>query len=203
MKLYGNPGSTCTRKVLTLLAERGVEATFVNIDLGKGEQKSPEHLARHPFGVIPVFEESDGFRIYESRAILRHLDRTLPGARLTPEDPRRAARMDQWLSVEQSYFSGPVLTILKAAWGRPGFGPQQVADATPNVARALDVADRALAETGAYFAGDAFSLADISWMPYVDYLVKTPSGALVAERPAFAAWWERVKVRAAWRKVAG
>ncbi len=39
--------------------------------------QSAEHLARHPFGRVPVLEH-DGFMLYETQAILRYLDRVLP-----------------------------------------------------------------------------------------------------------------------------
>src|SRR5262245_44745205 len=104
MKLYLNPFSTCSRKVLATLAEKQAEAEMVVIDLGKGEQKQPAHLARQPFGVVPVLDD-DGFQLYESRAIVRYLDEKLPGVALTPGDARGRARMEQWISIEYSYFS--------------------------------------------------------------------------------------------------
>jgi len=57
MKIYGHPHSSCTRKVLLTLAEKGQEAAFCSIDLYQGEQKSEPHLARHPFGVVPVLDD--------------------------------------------------------------------------------------------------------------------------------------------------
>ncbi len=203
MKIHGSPRSTCTRKVLALLNERGAPYELVAVDMAKQEQKSEAHLALHPFGVVPVLVETDGFRLYESRAILRYLDRTLPGPRLTPDEPRAFARMEQWISIEQSYFSPGALTLLKSTWGRPGFGPEQVEAARPLVAKALDVADAALASGGPHLAGDAFTLADLSWMPYVEYLVGTDYRGLILDRPHVAAWWSRVAERPAWKKVVG
>jgi glutathione S-transferase len=69
-------------------------------------------------------------------------------------------------------------------------------------AKVLDVADRALM-TQAYLAGDTFSLADISWLPYLQYLAATPHGTLITERPHVKAWWQRISTRPSWRKVAG
>ncbi|WP_338869729.1 glutathione S-transferase N-terminal domain-containing protein [Myxococcus stipitatus] len=70
MKVHGHPMSTCTRKVLTTLAEKGHEATFVLVDLAKGEQKSPAHLARQPFGVVPVLEAmEEGRRLVRRRGV--------------------------------------------------------------------------------------------------------------------------------------
>src|SRR3979411_2371133 len=103
MKVHGHPQSSCTRKVLVTLAEKGRRADLVVVDLFAHAQKSATHLARHPFGVIPVLEDDDGFVLYESRAIIRPLDATLDGPSLTPREARERARMDQWLSVDQSY----------------------------------------------------------------------------------------------------
>src|SRR5258708_6995666 len=102
MKVYGHPLSSCTRKVLMTLAEKGVSATFVPVDLFVGEHKASAHVARHPFGMVPVLED-DGFVLYESRAILRYLDAKYAAPGLTPKAPRDVARMNQWLSVDQSY----------------------------------------------------------------------------------------------------
>ncbi|WP_437933347.1 glutathione S-transferase family protein [Sorangium sp. So ce341] len=202
MKVYGHPMSTCTRKVLTVLAEKGHEAQLVVIDLGKGEQKQPEHLARHPFGVIPVLEDED-FKLYESRAIIRYLDQKLPGPSLTPTELRAKALMDQWLSVEQSYVSGPAIKILYQRVLLPMRGQQGdeslVASAKADLAKALDVIDKALAGQE-YLAGSTYSLADISWMPYMQCLAVTKVEDLINDRPNVAAWWKRVSARPAWVK---
>ncbi|WP_437729855.1 glutathione S-transferase family protein [Sorangium sp. So ce1335] len=203
MKLYGHPMSTCTRKVMTVLAEKGHEAQFVLVDLVKGEQKAPEHLARNPFGVIPALEDED-FTLYESRAIIRYLDQKLPGAPLTPTELRARALMDQWLSVEQSYLSDPAIKILYQRVIHPMRGQQgdeSVVEASKGqIARTLDVADRALAGQE-YLAGSSFSLADISWMPYLQCLVISKVGELITDRPNVAAWWKRISARPSWVKV--
>ena len=206
MKVYGHPMSTCTRKVLATLAEKGHEASFELVDLMKGQQKSPQYMAKHPFGVIP-FLEDDGFTMYESRAIIRYLDAKLPGTKLTPSDLPSLGRMEQWLSVEQSYFSPGALAIVmelmfKALRGGGAPDMAKVAKGRDESARALDAVDRALM-TQAYLAGDTFSLADISWLPYLQYLAATPHGTLITERPHVKAWWQRISTRPSWKKVTG
>ncbi|MGK3984559.1 glutathione S-transferase N-terminal domain-containing protein [Sorangium sp. So ce136] len=202
MKLYGHPMSTCTRKVLTVLAEKGHEAQVVVVDLMKGEHKQPDHLARHPFGVIPVLEDGD-FSLYESRAIIRYLDQKLPGASLTPTELRARALMDQWLSVEQSYFSTPAIKILYQRVIMPMIGQQGdesiVEAAKGEVARTLDVVDKALGNQE-YIAGSSYSLADISFMPYLQCLVASKVGELITDRQNVAAWWKRLSARPAWVK---
>src|ERR1035438_9175029 len=90
------PGSPFARAVLATLEEKG--APYRVSPVAPGTFRSPEHLARHPFGRVPVLEH-DGFTIYETQAILRYLDRVLPAPALTPADPRAAARMDQAMNV--------------------------------------------------------------------------------------------------------
>ncbi|ATB28516.1 glutathione S-transferase family protein [Melittangium boletus] len=203
MKVYGHPMSTCTRKVLTTLAEKNHVAEFVMVDITKGHQKSPEYLAKHPFGVIP-FLEDDGFSMYESRAIIRYLDARLPGPKLTPSDSPSLGRMEQWISVEQSNFSPHCMAIVfETVFRREGRPDQaKVEKGRDGCARALDVVDRALSTQG-YLAGDLFSLADICWLPYLQYLVSTPQGGLIAERPHVASWWKRISGRPAWQHVNG
>ena len=63
LKIYGNPMSTCTRKVLMTLNENGTPFEFSLVDLGKGEQKQEPNLARQPFGHVPALDDdgSQGF----------------------------------------------------------------------------------------------------------------------------------------------
>ena len=205
MKLYGHPMSTCTRKVLTVLAEKGHEADFVVVDLTKGEQKHEAHVARQPFGRVPALDDG-GFWLYESRAIARYLDEKLAGPKLTPADLQDRAAMEQWISVEYSYFSPAVMRIVmelvfhKMAGQVPNM--EIVRPARESVAQTLAIAEKTLSKQD-FFAGKAFSLADISWMPYVQYLFASEQGDLITSRPGVKAWWERVSTRPSWKKVAG
>src|SRR5690242_10327489 len=104
MRIYGHPMSTCTRKVLTTLAEKKVTAEFTTVDITKGEGKTPENLVRQPFGQVPAMDDN-GFVLYESRAIIRYLDETLPGVALSPKDAKGRAKMEQWISVESANFT--------------------------------------------------------------------------------------------------
>ena len=202
MKLFGHPLSSCTRKVLVVLSEKGSAADFVQVDLFAKEHKTTGYLARHPFGVVPVLEDGD-LVLYESRAILRYLDKTLGGASLTPASVREVARMDQWLSVDQSYVAPytsalAVERIVKKHEGRsPDLAAERAAEQA--LAHAFRVMDRALADSP-YLAGDAFSLADISLMPHVASLPILGAAHLVADAPCLEAWWKRTSERPSWKR---
>jgi glutathione S-transferase len=201
MKVYGHPMSTCTRKVLTTLAEKGHQAEFIVVDLMKGEQKQPEHVARQPFGVVPVFEDDDGTRLYESRAIIRYLDRKLAGTSLTPTDLKAYGLMEQFISVEASYFSSPSVTIaMQKLMGRGT--PEASEKARKDLVKPLEVIDAHLGKHE-YLAGNSFSLAEVSWMPYVEFLHMAGETELLGKYKNVGAWWERISTRPSWRKVTG
>ena len=203
MKLFGHPLSSCTRKVLLTLAEKGQRAEFVPVDLFTGEHRTEGHRARHPFGVVPVLEDDD-FVLFESRAIIRYIDARFEGPSLTPAAPRDAARMDQWLSVDQSYIAPhtralAIERIVKKHDGVPA-DPAIERAAEDGLRSSLGVLDRAL-RGATYVAGDAISLADISLMPYVASLPMIGAEHVAAGLPHLAAWWGRLRERDSWRRV--
>src|SRR3984957_2181003 len=100
--LYGFDGSTYVRTVRMLLAEKGAAYEQVPVNVLAGEPRHPEHLARHPFGKVPVLDH-DGFRVIESSAITPYLDEVLPGPSLTPGSPKDRARMRMAMGIVDSY----------------------------------------------------------------------------------------------------
>jgi glutathione S-transferase len=204
MKIYGHPWSTNTRKTLMTLAEKGHEAELVVVALPKGEHLEPAHRARHPFGKVPVLDDG-GFVLYETRAINAYLDRKLDGPKLSPTAERAAAWVDQWTNVADAYFVPHAQPLIVETLFRKYLGGEQdkraIAAGRAGMGAALDAVDAHLA-SNRYFAGDAFSLADIHWLPYLEYLVRIGEGAPVLERRSLRAWWERASERPAWQKVA-
>jgi glutathione S-transferase len=203
MKLYGHPWSVNSRKALMTFAEKGHEPELVVVMLPKGEHKGPEHLARHPFAKVPVLDD-DGFMLYETPAINRYLDRRLSGPRLTPEDPREAARMEQFMHVSDAYFSplgqGLIVELLFRKYLGGEVDTAAIAKGREAIQTPLDVIDAALASTP-FIAGKSFSLADIHWLPYVEYLQRVGEGEQVARRRHLRDWWNRVSERPSWQKV--
>ena len=197
--VYGHPLSTCTRKVLTTLLENGTSYEFVLVDLMKGEHKQPAHLARQPFGQVPALDDS-GFMLFESRAICRYLNET-SGGKLVPSDARGRALMEQWISVETSNFTPHAMKFVYHYIFQRAQEPAVLEAAEAKVTEALGIMDAHLAKHP-YLAGEQFSLADISFMPYVDYVMMTPAKSMFAKWPNVTAWWNKVSGRATWKKAA-
>jgi glutathione S-transferase len=53
LKLYGAYRSPWVRLVAAILQEKKIPFDLVSVDIANGENKTPEYLAKHPFGQIP------------------------------------------------------------------------------------------------------------------------------------------------------
>jgi glutathione S-transferase len=203
--IYGNAGSGCTQKVLLTLAEKGVTAELITIDMSTGQHKGAEHVARHPFGVIPAFE-IDGFVMYESRAISRYVEDRFAANPLTPATRKGRAMMEQFISVEYSYFAPGIGKIFFQKVINPMMGwpvdDAVCAKGREEIARCFDVLETYLADND-WLAGDTFSLADINFAPGIFALDLSKASDLYESRPNVAAWVARMKARPSWDKVFG
>jgi glutathione S-transferase len=191
--VHGPSYSTYVRTARLALIEKGVEYKLQDVNMFAGETKAAPHIDRQPFGKVPSFEH-DGFDLYETGAIVRYVDRAFPGKPLQPTDPRHAARMDQIISIVDSYAYGAIVGQL--VWQRlvvPMTGGQPdeavVAGSLPRVTLCLSEFER-LAAGGSTLVGGGLSLADLYLGPVFAYLMGTPeAGGLLADKPKLKAWW--------------
>jgi glutathione S-transferase len=197
--VYGPAYSTYARTVRLALEEKGVDYDLVEVDLLAGAHRTPEHLARHPFGKIPAFEH-DGFALYETDAITRYVNETFPGADLVPADPKSRARMAQAINVIGSYGYPCLITgifIPRAVMPMLGNATDEsvIAAAMPKAETALNALEQ-LIDGNPYLAGDRLSLADLLLIPIYDYVAQIPEGQKLLEAsPNLRRWWERVRAR--------
>jgi glutathione S-transferase len=200
--VHGVAGSPYVRCALLGLEEKGASWRLAGL-AGPGAGRTPEHLARHPFGRIPVLDHGD-FRLYETQAILRYLDRIIPDPPLTPTDPRAEARMNQMIGITDWYVM-PHISI-GITFGRlvaPKFGlptdEAKIAAAVPLAATCVGEIARLLADQP-FLAGDAVSIADLMLAPHMVFLEAAPEGGpLLAPHPNLRAWIERMNERPAMR----
>jgi len=208
--VYSVPGSPFGRAVLITLEEKA--AAYRLVPVPPHTLRSAEHLSRHPFGRVPVLEHGD-FRLCETQAILRYLDRVLPQPSLTPADARTAARMDQLMNVNDWYvFQGVANVIAFQRIVAPritGRAPDEaaIAAALPRAHHVFD-ALAGLLGNESYFAGADLTLADLLLAPQLDFLGQTPEWQpLTARHANLPRWLERMRQRPSlaattWEKVA-
>lgn len=196
-KVLGRTSSINVRKVLWTLDELGLE--YVREDWGAGfaSTRDPSFLTLNPNALVPVLIDDHG-PLWESNAICRYL---AAGTPLFPDNRRQRALVDQWMDWQA--------TELNAAWRYafgglvrkfPGFDdPRQIEASVAAWNAAMGVLDARLAETGAYVAGDTFTLADVVLGLSIHRWLGSPIPretrpaiaayfACLKTRPAFAAW---------------
>jgi glutathione S-transferase len=208
--IHSVPGSPYGRAVLVALEEKGQRYRLAPVT--PGTTRSPEHLALHPFGRIPILVHGD-FRLYETQAILRYLDRILPQPALTPAEPQAAARMDMLMNVNDWYLFqgvGTVIVFQRVVGPRVlGLVPDEqiIAAALPQGHLVFDELSRRLGDAQ-FFGGELLTLADIILAPHLDMFRATPEWArLTAQTPNLVAWMSRLNERPSmvattWERVA-
>ncbi|CAF1190783.1 unnamed protein product [Adineta ricciae] len=205
IKLHGMKMSTCTRRVRCVLEEIGLPYEIVLVDLGKGEHKQATYLALQPFGQVPLLEDVDGTKVFESRAIIRYLLRKYPteSTKLQPEDAKNYGLMEQWLNVESEHFNREATPLVWETLWKPKMkhlgevDGKLVEEKKKKLESILTILDQHLA-TNEYFAGNQFTIADISYLPYTENLIRAGHRDLLLSKANFAAWWKRCSERPSW-----
>ncbi|KAJ7677068.1 glutathione S-transferase [Mycena polygramma] len=207
LKLYGGTyASSGNGLVAMVLAEKQIPFKLVVVDMAAKAHKTPEYLAMHPFGQVPVIDD-DGFILCESRAICRYLADKYPneGTQLFPADLKARALVEQAASFEFANFHPAVTKVAMELLGKPRRGlpvdHAVVAEAVAELSAKLDVYEVILSKQN-FLAGDEFSLADIFHLCIAPLLAGTEADIMTKEtRPNVARWWNEMISRPTWVKL--
>ncbi len=188
LRLYDYLESGNSYKVRLLLHQLGIPYQRIELDILKGETRTPEFLERNPNGRIPLLELEDGSYLAESNAIAFYLAEGTP---LLPEAPLERARALQWMFFEQ-YSHEPYIAVLRS-WihtGRTAGREAEVEERRDRGYAALGVMEGHLSQHR-FFAADRYSIADIALYAYTH--VAHEGGFDLARFAAVRAWLERVR----------
>ena len=189
------------------LAEKGLTATIVDVDLRSGAHLEPAYLAINPQGLVPVLELDDGTRITENIAIAAYLEEIKPTPHLFGRNPLERARVFQWNA--RLEFEGllPLADLLRNS--HPAFKsralpgavsyeqiPQLADRGGERVKRFLRILNDHLAGRE-FVAGDVHSFTDITGVVFIDML-RMAKLELPAELEALRAWYDRMRTRASY-----
>ena len=198
LRIWGRRDSFNLQKVMWCVAELGIPHERIEAGGRHGVTETPEYLEMNPNGRVPTIDD-DGFVLWESNAIVRYLAAKHGMGTLCPADERQRADADRWMTW-QSATMGAVMRPLIISMFRTAEKDRD----SDTVARQVHAAgqlwamlDRRLADRD-YVAGEALTMGDI---PIGAYAWRWFSVA--ADRPELdnlAAWYERLKARAAYRE---
>lgn len=194
LTLYYSPRTRATRAAF-LLEELGVPYERVIVDIGKGENKTPEYMSIHPHGWVPALVDGDTI-IHETAAIClyladRHIDR---GLAPPPAAPERAVYY-QWVVYSVATLE-PCLADVYLQLEQPADARDEaiLRSARERFAASAAVLARAL-EGRPFLLGERFSAADVLvgamlvWAGALGLLQDQPAlqtyAGRIASRPAF------------------
>ena len=193
MKPAPNP-----RRVRIFLAEKGIEVTFEQVDIGKGQHKAPGFAKINPMQRVPVLVLDDGTAIAESVAICRYFECMHPEPALFGRTPVEQARTEMWNRRLEHGFLFHVQQVFRHL--HPAMAEMEVpqvpawAEANrPRVYETLCFLDRELAGRP-FIAGEDFSIADITALVAVDFM-KPAKLARPPELTHLARWHDAVSSR--------
>jgi glutathione S-transferase len=199
--LYTTPLSANGRKPLAVARQLGVELRVRHVDVYRGEGRTPEYLAIHPAGRIPVLVDGPT-TVFESNAILVYLAEAHGGDRLWSREPRERAAIARWLFWESAHWQPALIAVLAPFVGhrlRPDLVPAP--PAAPDwdgaqLAPLLGELARVLAAQP-FLAGAHLTLADFSVAGMATYF--RAAGFPFAQHPAIRDWHARMEALPAWR----
>lgn len=156
--------------------------------------KQPAHLALHPFGQIPTYEE-DGLVLFESGAIIFHI--ASRHGSLLPEDANSRARAITWMFAALNTVEPPILEIVIAKF-QEGDKPWSK-DRMPLIAdRIRNRLNQLAARLGdAEWLDGAFSAGDLLM---VSVLLRLRPSGILNEFPSLAAYVARGEARPAYQR---
>ncbi|KAM1016361.1 hypothetical protein ACFX13_046803 [Malus domestica] len=205
VKVYG-PVYPSPKRVLVCLVEKEIEFETVPIDIFKGEQRNPEFLKLQPFGQVPVIQDGD-YTLFESRAIIRYYAEKYKsqGTDLLGKTMEERGLVEQWLEVEASNYHQPLDNIVTHILFASAMGissdPKIIQESEEKVGKVLDIYEERLSKSK-YLAGDFFSLADLSHLPFTHYLANSMGKEyMIRDRKHVSVWWDDISSRPSWKKV--
>lgn len=186
MKIYDFPLSGHAHRARLFASLIGADVEIVHVDLPGGEHKTPEFLAKNPFGQVPVLEDGDTF-VADSNAILVYLAQKLGNSAWLPTDAAGAAAVQRWLSVAAGEIAfGPGAARLITLFG----ASFDVAEVTARAERVLTTIDAELAHS-AFITGETVTIADVA---LYSYIAAAPEGNIdLAPYRNVLAWLARIE----------
>ena len=207
MKLYLLPGAPNPTKVALYVAEK--EALGVDLGLEtevlnpfKGEQNTPEHLARNPFGSLPVLQTDAGNYLFESLAIMEFLEETCPEPSMWGKDTESRGLARNLERIADARMLSPSAGYVHAVNSPLGLDPNDAVAKylQPSFKRGLEYFDKLLGDGRSWLAGDQVTIADCTLQGGLQFMRFRELEDL-SEYPNVAQWSTRYRERPAAQSV--
>lgn len=203
LTVYGIQGSPFVRKVRAFLLEKGIDYKF---EITRPPNMTAEYLKLHPLGKVPALQDGDR-TLCDSSIICAYVERIHPSPRLYPEDAYAYAKA-LWFEEYSDSVLAPVIggkiffeRVVKPVFlqkaGDPAVAQEAVEKTLPPL---FDYLEGEIAGDGAILK-EGFSVADVAIGAQLENLFYAGFAVDAARWPKFAAYAEKVRGRASFRKL--
>ncbi len=199
LKVWGRKTSINVQKVMFAVGELGIPHERLDVGGNFGKTDTPEYGRMNPNRLVPTIDDN-GFILWESNAIVRHLAQKYGRGTISPNDEQTYALADQWMDWALSSLYGDIISTCFIGLIRTPAKERNLAALEAAATRAgqrLAILDQQLA--GKHFIlGDKLTVADIACgtLMYRYFNMAIP-------RPRFAnveAWYKRLSGRPAYQQ---
>ncbi|MFO0995317.1 MAG: glutathione S-transferase N-terminal domain-containing protein [Alphaproteobacteria bacterium] len=183
-------------KLHIMLEECGLAYNVIPIDIGRGEQFTPEFLKISPNNKMPAMVDHDGpggraITLFESGAMLMYLAEKT--GKFMAKQPRARYLVLQWLMFQM----GGIGPMFGQCNHFRQYAPEKIQYAidryTNEVGRLFGVMDRRLADRG--YLADDYSIADMACFPWVRLYENM--GQRIEDYPSVKRWLDAIAARPA------
>jgi glutathione S-transferase len=198
-RLYGFPTQN-SNKVHYVLHELNVPYEYQNVDLRKGEQKTPDFTKKNPIGKVPVLQHDNEY-LFESGAICRYVA-NVENSALYPTDKLKRGKVDQWMDFFTCHLGRWLSTlffeiVFKSKAGMGQADQKTCDDARKFVEDQANKVDQWLAGNR-YLIGNELTIADVFAFAYVEQVI--PLQISLDAYPNLKRWFEELGSRSAIQK---
>jgi len=156
--------------------------------------KEPAHIALHPFGQIPTYEEGD-LALFETGAIVFHIAEQYPG--LLPDDANARARAIAWMFAAVNTIEPPIFDLVnvRILESDKPWSKERLPLVMDRIRARLEQLSARLGK--AEWLDGAFSAGDLMM---VSVLLRLRPSGILDEFPSLAAYVARGEARPAYKR---
>ena len=200
LEIIGFPRSNFVRAVRMVAEEKGVA-----YELAAETPHSDAVKAINPTGKIPAMRH-DGLEISESLAIAAYIDDAFDGPKLAPEDPKGAAKVNQWTAFVATEVDQLLMRnyVVEYSFHKDADGNvvrSKIDKAIKRFPKMFGMIEASLAD--GYLGGDSFTMADCFLAPILNAASNFPEGkAAIEASTAISAYMAKMNQRPSFQATA-
>ena len=200
LEIIGFARSNFVRAVRMVAEEKGVA-----YELTPEAPHSDLVKSLNPTGKIPAMRH-DGLELSESLAIAAYIDDAFDGPKLTPEDPRAAAKVRQWTAFTATEVDQLLMRnyVVEYAFHKDADGNvvrTKIDRAVKRFPKMFSTIETALSD--GYLGAGRFTMADCFLAPILNAASNFPEGkAAIDASPTISAYMARISERPSFQSTA-